>query len=154
MRLVLATLATLVSLFAAGHAAADSNVMAPPTQNADYEVGAAAIKAADWPRAVTSLNAALRADPDNADIENLLGYAYRKQGQLDPAFRHYERALKLDPKHRGAHEYIGEAYLMSGNLSKAREHLAELDKLCTLSCIEYTTLKKELAVYEHQHASK
>ena len=145
MRLVLATLATLVSLFAAGHAAADSNVIAPPTQNADYEVGAAAIKAADWPRAVTSLNAALRADPDNADIENLLGYAYRKQGQLDPAFRHYERALKLDPKHRGAHEYIGEAYLMAGRKAQAQEHLAALERICGRGCDEYQDLAKAIA---------
>jgi Flp pilus assembly protein TadD len=145
MRLVLATLAMLVSLFAGGHAAADSNVMSPPTQNADYEVGAAAIKAADWPRAVTSLTAALRADPDNADIENLLGYAYRKQGQLDPAFRHYERALKLDPKHRGAHEYIGEAYLMAGRKAQAQEHLAALEKICGRGCDEYQDLAKAIA---------
>lgn len=33
-------------------------------------------------------------------------------GQLDLAFKHYQRALQLDPRHLGAHEYIGEAYLM------------------------------------------
>ena len=124
---------------------ADGNVVAPPAMNADFEAGAAAIKAQDWPGAVTRLNAALRTDPDNADVHNLLGFAYRKQGQLDPAFRHYERALKLDPRHRGAHEYIGEAYLIAGRKPQAIEHLAALEKICGRGCEEYQDLAKAIA---------
>ena len=57
--------------------------------------------------------------PDNADLQNDLGYAYRNVGQFEPAFRHYKRALVLDPRHRGAHEYIGEAYLLVDDLPSA-----------------------------------
>ena len=76
-----------------------------------------------------------------------------KDKSLEDA-RHYNEALRLDPKHLGAHEYIGEAYLMSGNLDKAREHLAQLDKLCRFGCKEYSELKKEVGVFEQQHAKK
>ncbi|MEP7181811.1 MAG: tetratricopeptide repeat protein [Betaproteobacteria bacterium] len=126
-------------------ALADANVDAPPIQNVDYEVGAAAVKMQDWPRAISHLTAALKADGTNADIHNLLGYAYRKDGNLDAAFRQYDEALKLDPKHRGAHEYIGEAYLIAGNRAKAQEHLAALGRICGKGCEEYLDLAKAIA---------
>ena len=91
--------------------------------------------------------------PDSADAWNELGHAYRKLGDMDKAFSHYDRALKIDPKHRGAHEYLGEAYLMVGNLDKAQEHLRILDKLCWLPCEEFTMLKKAVADYRTAHAS-
>ena len=34
------------------------------------------------------------------------------------------------------------------------EHLAILDKLCTLGCAEYSELKKEVTLFESQHAKK
>ncbi len=113
--------------------------------NADYEVGASLVKQQDWPRAIASLTSAARSEPANADVQNLLGYAYRKQGKLDLAFRHYHEALRLDPKHRGAHEYIGEAYLLAGNKAKAEQHLAELEKLCGKGCEEYQDLARAIA---------
>ena len=63
-------------------------------------------------------------------------------------------ALRIDPKHRAAHEYLGEAYLMSGNLAKAKEHLAQLDRLCTFGCEEYSKLKAAVARAEQQGAKK
>lgn len=89
--------------------------------------------------------------PDDADAENYLGFSYRKLGNLDAAFRHYDKALALNPKHRGAHEYLGEAYLMTGNLAKAEEHLKILDALCFLPCDQYTMLKKAVAAYKAEH---
>ena len=83
----------------------------------------------------------------------MLGYANRKSGNLDLAFKHYNEALRLDPKHRGAHEYIGEAYLMKGDVAKAKDHLAALDRICFFGCEEYSDLKKAIAEYE-QNAMK
>jgi hypothetical protein len=37
---------------------------------------------------------------------------------------------------------------MVNNLPKAREQLAVLDRLCLLSCREYSELKKSIAAYE------
>ncbi len=98
-------------------------------------------------RAITALSSAALRDTRNADIQNYLGYAYRNAGQLDLAFKHYERALKLNPRHRGAHEYVGEAYLMVNNLAKAEEHLAALQKICLIPCEEYEDLKRTIAEY-------
>ena len=84
-------------------------------------------------------------EPQNADIQNFLGYAYRNLNQLDLAFVHYKRAIELNPRHRGAHEYIGEAYLMTNNLPKAQEHLVALEKICLLPCEEFEDLKAKIA---------
>ncbi|MES2940039.1 MAG: tetratricopeptide repeat protein [Pseudomonadota bacterium] len=127
--------------------AADS---APASVPADpqYAQAVAAIKAHQYDKAIPMLQAYARRSPPDADVHNLLGYAYRKTGKLEPAFDHYKQALALDPKHRAAHEYIGEAYLMANNLPKAEEHLKILDGLCTLSCEEYRDLKKAVADYK------
>jgi len=113
----------------------------------DYAAGKQAIDAKDWSAAIKSLTSAALRDTRNADIQNYLGYAYRNAGQLDLAFRHYQRALQLNPRHRGAHEYVGEAYLMVHNLAKAEEHLAALQKICLIPCEEYADLKKKIAEY-------
>ena len=115
-----------------------------------------AIDRQDWAGAQAILREAVARNPQNADFQNLYAYSMRKgpSPAMDLVFRHYNEALRIDPKHRGAHEYIAEAYLMTGNLAKAKEHLAQLDRLCTFGCEEYTKLKKEIASYEQQHAKK
>ena len=97
--------------------------------------------------AVTLLGEALARDPLNADTHNLLGYAHRKNGNLERAFHHYHEALRLDPNHRGAHEYIGEAYLTAGDLAKAEDHLRRLDRLCPTPCEERDDLQKAIDAY-------
>ena len=115
-----------------------------------------AIGKQDWIGAQKVLREAVARNPQDADAHNLYAYSMRKgpNPAMDLVFRHYNEALRIDPKHRAAHEYIGEAYLMSGNVPKAKEHLAQLDKLCAFGCEEFTKLKKEVAVYEQQHAKK
>ncbi len=121
-----------------------------PVADPDYVKAEKAINAKDWGTAVQLLTQAASRDDKNADIYNSLGYAERNRGNMELAFSYYEKALALDPKHRGAHEYIGEAYLMTGNLAKAEEHLAALDKLCFLSCLEYRELKDKIAEYKQK----
>ena len=114
----------------------------------DYAAGKRALEAKNWNAAIKHFSAVAPSAPDNADIQNYLGYAYRNAGNLDAAFEHYERALKLNPIHRGAHEYIGEAYLQVNNLAKAEEHLAALDRICLLPCEEYADLKSKIAAFK------
>jgi len=125
--------------------AVDSDSSPPPSP--EHAAGKAAIDAKDWNVAIKSLTAAAQRDARNADVQNLLGYAYRNAGQLEPAFKHYQRALQLDPRHLGAHEYVGEAYLIANNPAKAEEHLAALKRICPAFCEEYDDLKKKLDQY-------
>jgi tetratricopeptide (TPR) repeat protein len=123
-------------------------------EDPNYTAGKQAIAASDWKAAQAALSKAVANTPGDANAQNLLAYSYRKLGNLDQAFMHYNEALRLDPKHLGAHEYIGEAYLMAGNLAKAEEHLAALDRLCVFSCEEYRTLKKAVAEYKQKTGAK
>ncbi len=140
-------LAAAVLVLAAGRVTAVDTDPSPPP-SADYAAGKKAIEARDWNGAIKLLSSAAQRDSRNADIQNLLGYAYRNSGQLDPAFKHYQRALQLDPRHLGAHEYIGEAYLMANNPAKAEEHLAALKRYCpTAACDPYEDLRRKIETY-------
>ena len=116
-----------------------------------------AIDAKDWTKALNELNLAAKEDPRNADVQNLLGYSYRKRSNPDltKAFEHYNEALKLNPRHKGAHEYIGEAYLMDKKPAEAQKHLAQLEGLCgNKTCEEYADLAKAIANYNAQATAK
>ncbi len=144
----------LALALAAGMPTASAKIMettpAANQENADFAAGKKAIERKDWKGAVDALNKALQRLPENADLHNLLGYAYRHLNDLDNSFRHYKEALRIDPKHRGAHEYIGQAYLKADQPDKAAEHLAELEKLCGKRCEEYRDLEKAIAKYNKQ----
>ena len=113
-----------------------------------YAAAKTAISERRYPEALRLLGEALVRNPQDADTHNLLGYAYRKVGDLERAFHYYSEALRLDPAHRGAHEYIGEAYLMAGNLAKAEDHLRVLDRLCHSPCEERDDLRKAIDDYK------
>jgi Flp pilus assembly protein TadD len=148
--MVLASSAALAAGGGGGGAGgAEETVKADP----QYQQALALIKAHEYAKAIPVLNAYAARTGADADVENYLGYANRKAGNLDAAFTHYNRALTLNPKHKGVHEYIGEAYLMAGNLPKAEEHLKVLDRLCTFSCEEYRDLKASITAYKSKQAA-
>lgn len=119
------------------------------SKDPNWVEGKKAVEAKEWKRAADLLSKAASAEPLNADIQNWLGFAQRKQGNLDAALAAYNRALKLNPSHRAAHEYIGEAYLMTGNVAQAEQHLAELQKLCSpIPCEQLKDLKRAVEEYK------
>ena len=144
--------AALFVLVAAQSQAADTGpVVAQPSASERISLAREAIKKQDWKRSLAELNLAVREEPRNADVHNLLGYTYRKQAtpNLPKAFEHYKTALNLNPKHKGAHEYVGEAYLMDKKPQEAEKHLLELEKICgNKTCEEYADLAKALADYK------
>jgi Flp pilus assembly protein TadD len=113
----------------------------------DYAAGKQAMDRKNWPEAARRFTKAAAGDPDNPDLQNYLGFAYRNLKQFKLAFQHYRRALVLDPQHRGAHEYLGETYLLTGDLAGAERHLAALREICLLSCEELEDLEKAIAEY-------
>ena len=122
-------------------------------EDADYVAGRKALEAKNWPSAIKSFSSAAERNPRNADVQNYLGFAYRKTGKLDLALKHYNRALTLNPRHRGAHEYIGEAYLLKGDVKSAQKHLAALREICSLTCEELTDLEREIAKHLKKSAA-
>jgi len=125
-----------------------STAPAASTASSDFNNGRSAIDREDWSTAIAAFEKVVAHDNKNADAYNWLGYASRKSGKLDAAFKYYDIALKIDPKHKGAHEYVGEAYLMTKKLDKAEEQLVALAKLCNSSCEEYKDLKEAIADYK------
>lgn len=113
----------------------------------DYERARKAIDRMDWKEAIAALESAAKRDPADAEFQNLLGFAHRNLGNMEAAFRHYDRALALNPWHRGAHEYIGRAYLMADKPDKAIEHLKALDRLCASGCRERDLLRRAIDEY-------
>jgi tetratricopeptide (TPR) repeat protein len=114
----------------------------------DFKAGKKALGAEDWNGAIAALELAALREPFNADIQNYIGYAYRRLRQLGPAIDHYRQALMLDPRHRSAHEHLGEAYLVLGESARAEQLLAALENLCLIPCEEYDDLKRAFAAYK------
>jgi tetratricopeptide (TPR) repeat protein len=107
-----------------------------------------AIAVKDWEKAVYRLK---YVRTEAAEVYNLSGFANRKLGKMDEAFRNYKIALQMEPNHRGAHEYVGEAYLMTNNPAMAEQHLAALERICGKNCEEYKDLEREIAEYKKRH---
>ncbi len=152
MKLSVVSVILLIGLAGMSAQAADTGPVATqPSAGERLTVARQAIKAKDWKKSLAELNLALRDEPRNADVHNLLGYSYRKQAtpNLPKAFEHYNTAIKLDPRHKGAHEYIGEAYLIDKKPQEAEKHLAALEKICgNTQCEEYADLAKAIAEYK------
>jgi len=117
---------------------------APP----DLESAKALIDKKDWGSAITSLEKFVKANPNNADGYNLLGFSLRHNRRYPEAIFNYKEALRIDPNHRGAHEYLGQAYVQTKQLDKAKEQLASLETLCGTQCEEYVDLKKSIAKFK------
>jgi tetratricopeptide (TPR) repeat protein len=114
----------------------------------DFKAGKTALIAGDWNGAIAAFELAALRDPQNADIQNYIGYAYRRLHQLGPAIGHYQQALMLNPRQRSAHEHLGEAYLVLGEPAKAEQQLGALEGLCLIPCDEYDDLKRAIAAYK------
>ena len=102
------------------------------------------INSGQYTTALTSLKSADKSYPNNADINNLLGYTSRKLKQYTQAGTYYTKALKIDPKHLGALEYQGELFMTLKKTSSAKSNLAKIKAICGTSCEEYIDLKKAI----------
>ena len=114
----------------------------------DFAAGKKALVAEDWNGAIAALKLAALRDPRNADIQNYIGYAYRRLRQMGPAMQHYQQALLLNRRHRSAHEHLGELYLALGEPAKAEQQLATLEDICLIPCVENDDLQRAIAAYK------
>src|SRR5712664_2116842 len=114
----------------------------------EFAAGKKAVVAEDWDGAIAVLESAALRDPRNADIQNYIGYAYRRLRRMGSAIGHYQQALMLNPRHRSAHEHLGEAALVLGDSAKAEQLLVALENLCLIPCEESDDLKRAIAAYK------
>jgi Flp pilus assembly protein TadD len=150
------TLSLLCAFAATAAQAADTSPPPPPPPPAakaaapanPMDAAKAHIANKRWPAAIAELKKANASN--NADWNNLMGFALRKQSapDLDGAQRHYDAALAIEPTHQGALEYSGELALMKGDLATAELRLAALNKLCSTPCEPLDDLKKAVAKFK------
>jgi tetratricopeptide (TPR) repeat protein len=114
----------------------------------DFAAGKKALFAQDWDGAIAVLKSAALHDPRNADIQNYIGYAYRRLRQIGPAIEHYQQALMLDPRNRSAREHLGEAHLVLDDPATAEQFLAQLKDICPAGCGEYEDLERAILGYK------
>jgi len=105
----------------------------------------AMIEDEDFEDAIELLEELVDMEPRNADGWNLLGFSYRKTGELDEAFAAYNKALLIDPTHPGANEYLGELYLQTGDIAAAEDQLRLLEQTCPDPCEEAEILRNSIA---------
>ena len=86
--------------------------------------------------------------PQNADIQNYLGFVSRKMDKLGKSDAYYKKALQINPMHKGALEYQGELFLQYKNVEKAKANLKLLEKICGVNCKEYKELKKAIESFK------
>jgi tetratricopeptide (TPR) repeat protein len=139
----------IMSLLGSQAFAAGSDDYTPTAvKPAAYNKALVLIKDQNYDKAIMKLKEAEAAAKKDADIQNLLGFVYRKLGKLDEAAKYYKSALVFDSKHKGALEYQGELFLMLGDKASAEKNLQKLDKICWLGCSELDDLRTAIRSYK------
>lgn len=77
-----------------------------------------------------------------------IGFATRKLGHMDEAFRFYARALEMNPGYSVARAYRGEGYLALNEPDKARAELAEIARRSGTASAEYGDLADNISRWE------
>jgi tetratricopeptide (TPR) repeat protein len=79
--------------------------------------------------AVREFQAALKLDPENANVHNSLGVCYGVQGSLEKALDAFKTVIDLDDDHFMAHYNAGYVYSLQNNTQKAMEHFLKADAI-------------------------
>lgn len=108
-----------------------------------YDEAKAMVDEGNFAAALPKLVNLTKTDARNADAWNLLGFTYRKLGQLDDSDSAYLTVLSINPNHLGALEYQGELFITTGKIDQAKANLEKLKGLCG-SCEQAEDLEKAL----------
>lgn len=139
----LIALASLAALPALAEGSSDGS-SASSSGATSYAVAKATVYSGNYAAALPMLVAITKDDPRNADAWNLLGFSYRKLGQLEASDGAYLKALTINPDHLGALEYQGELFITQGKIDAAKANLVKLQGLCG-RCEEALDLGEALA---------
>lgn len=126
------------------HAAGSSDDSEEPDSSGQLKLAERLIYKEKYALAIKKLQQIVKADKQNADAWNLLGYSARKSGDTDTAANAYQQALSIDKDHLGALEYQGELFITLGKLDNANNNLNRLKELCPDGCDELEELENAL----------
>jgi Tfp pilus assembly protein PilF len=71
--------------------------------------------------AIEIMLAAWQRFPTNGAVNNLLGYKYMQDGQMEKAKQHFEIYIRQYPKTANAYDSYGDYYSKMGDKKKAKE---------------------------------
>jgi Flp pilus assembly protein TadD len=104
---------------------ADLRRIAPNRAPTEYFAAVAAFLHGDANGAVASAHRAIALDPGYAPTYDLIGAAYTKLAQLDPAREAFKKSLSFDAHDSTAYENLGVLELTAGNRAMAARYFAE-----------------------------
>lgn len=90
---------------------------------------AAAIGAADYQRAIVALEAAAEQDPNDYQVQRVLGVCLLELGRLKQAEDHLRAAILLEPDTSAARYHLAQVLALRGNIEEATELLREIIRL-------------------------
>ncbi|HUQ86260.1 MAG TPA: methyltransferase, partial [Vicinamibacterales bacterium] len=91
----------------------------------EFYAAVAAFLHGDPAAAVTAAQRAIAIDPNYAPTYDLIGAAYTKLNQLDPARQAFQKSLSFDAHDSTAYENLGVVELNAGNRAAAAKYFAE-----------------------------
>lgn len=109
-----------------------------------------------YPKAVEDATAALKLDPDDADLYQLRGEAHFRNVQMEEAIKDFDEFIKRRPSQEAHHWQRGIAHYYAGQYAKGRRQFtihqtvngndvenAVFHFICTAKAIDLETAKKE-----------
>ena len=104
---------------------AELRKIAPDRAATEFYAAVAAFIHGDPNAAVAAAERAIAIDPNYAPTYDLIGAAYTKLGQLDPARDAFKKSLSFDAHDSTAYENLGVLELNAGNRDAAAKYFAE-----------------------------
>ena len=106
-----------------------------------------------WSDSFTLFKHTLAVAPRNVAIENALGFALQRSGQLDEAAAHFEKAIQIEPDDQASQLYMGVARFYQGRVPEAIEHAQAAIRLQPDSAKAHNLLGMALAKQDRNEAA-
>jgi len=98
----------------------------PDSPKIRFQLGAVYERKKDYAAAEREFKELLKAEPDQADVLNYIGYMLAELGvRLDEALEYTQRAVELDPYNGAYLDSLGWVYYMRGDLDQAEIYLKQ-----------------------------